>query len=60
MVRPDRVVRRERGVRGGDKRRATAPPPSAELCPPAAHVPVLRGNSMSTGRRGENRKSWSS
>ncbi|XP_059927516.1 kinesin-like protein KIF13B isoform X3 [Gadus macrocephalus] len=60
MVRPDRVVRRERGVRGGDKRRTAAPPPSAELCPPAAHVPVLRGNSMSTGRRGENRKSWSS
>ncbi|KAK0149078.1 Kinesin-like protein KIF13B [Merluccius polli] len=57
MVRPDRVLRRDRSARSGDKRRTL--PPSAELCPPA-HVPVLRGNTMATSRRGENRKSWSS
>ncbi|KAG7268010.1 hypothetical protein CRUP_025884 [Coryphaenoides rupestris] len=76
MVRPDRVLRPDRNssggrgvggmAGGGDKRqRGGTLPPSAALCPPLHHVPVLRGNAMATGRRGagglgENRKSWSS
>ncbi|XP_013871024.1 kinesin-like protein KIF13B isoform X2 [Austrofundulus limnaeus] len=47
LVRPDRVSRRDRTSR----RTADLPPP--------AHVPILRGE-PATGRRGENRKSWSS
>lgn len=47
LVRPDRLSSRDRtSGRTGE-------------CAPAAHVPVLRGEAI-VGRRGENRKSWSS
>lgn len=47
LVRPDRLSCRDRtSLRTGE-------------CTPAAHVPVLRGEAI-VGRRGENRKSWSS
>ncbi|XP_037835818.1 kinesin-like protein KIF13B isoform X2 [Kryptolebias marmoratus] len=47
LVRPDRLSRRDRtSRRTGD-------------LPPSVHVPVLRGE-PAVGRRGENRKSWSS
>ncbi|KAG7268009.1 hypothetical protein CRUP_025883, partial [Coryphaenoides rupestris] len=76
MVRPDRVLRPDRNssggrgvggmAGGGDKRqRGGTLPPSAALCPPLHHVPVLRGNRhgdrpAGAGGLGENRKSWSS
>ncbi|KAM9409082.1 kinesin-like protein KIF13B [Pholidichthys leucotaenia] len=47
LVRPDRLSRRERTSRR-----------TADFVP-SAHVPVLRGEAI-IGRRGENRKSWSS
>ncbi|KAK7899177.1 hypothetical protein WMY93_020030 [Mugilogobius chulae] len=47
LVRPDRVSSRVR----------TSKPPGD--FDPAPHVPVLRGDAM-VGRRGENRKSWTS
>ncbi|XP_037547083.1 kinesin-like protein KIF13B [Nematolebias whitei] len=47
LVRPDRLCRRDRtNRRTGD-------------LPPSVHAPVLRGE-LAVGRRGENRKSWSS
>uniref|UniRef100_A0A7N5ZZG6 Kinesin family member 13Ba n=1 Tax=Anabas testudineus TaxID=64144 RepID=A0A7N5ZZG6_ANATE len=47
LVRPDRLSCRNRTSRRTGE------------CAPAAHVPVLRGEAI-VGRRGENRKSWSS
>lgn len=47
LVRPDRVSRRERTSK-----------PTGDFGP-TPHVPVLRGDAM-VGRRGENRKSWTS